>query len=56
MFFKNLDCGELNHCSHSKVKMNFGHLSTLILKGLGGGHYDPLRFFLHNSKTSRDFS
>ena len=28
----------------------------LTLKGLrGGGHFDPLRFFLDNSKTGEDF-
>ena len=27
-------------------------MSVLTLKGLKGGQFDPLRFFLDNSKTS----
>ena len=30
------------------------HTLHLTLKGLRGDHFDPLRFFLGNSKTSWD--
>ena len=58
-------CHSIPECCvmFSGVKLSTGSFVLfqydLTLKGLrrgGGGHFDPLRFFLDNSKTSRDFS